>query len=262
MDYFEDADIDALILINPDNPSGNFIKKDEVLRLAEWAGEKGIRLIVDESFADFADADEPQSLLSEEILEGYKNLEVVKSISKSFGVPGLRLGLVASADEELIRFIKKDISIWNINSVAEYYLQICEKYKNDYISALEKFRFVRKEFVSKLRKVPYLRVIPSQANFVMCEVLGGYPAEKLAETLLNEHNILIKNLSFKKGINGQYIRVAIKTSEENNLLVNALKDVLGQARRVKRLGADFGIEEAAAFSRQEAVGYGRKGSCV
>ena len=92
--------------------------------------------------------------------------------------------------------------------------------------------------------------------------MANFTDKEITQTLLNEHNILIKNLSFKKGINGQYIRVDIKTSEENNLLVNALKDVLGQARRVKRLGADFGIEEAAAFSRQEAVGYGRKGSCV
>lgn len=107
MDYYRKFNIEALILINPDNPSGNFIEKTELLRLAAWAEQKGIRLIVDESFVDFTDAGEAQSLLSEEILQKYKNLAVVKSISKSFGVPGLRLGIIASGDEALIDFIKR-----------------------------------------------------------------------------------------------------------------------------------------------------------
>jgi len=230
MDYYGKSNIKALLLINPDNPSGNFINKAEILRLAAWTEKKGIRLIVDESFVDFADAPDSQTLLSEAVLQKNKHLAVVKSISKSFGVPGLRLGIIGSADEELIRFIKKDISIWNINSIAEFYLQICEKYTNDYRAALEKFKIVREKFVKELRNIPHLRVIPSQANFVMCEVLGGYAAEKLSETLLYEDNILIKDLSAKKGINGQYIRVAVKTCEENSLLLTALHRVLGQVK--------------------------------
>lgn len=230
MDYYGKSNIKALILINPDNPSGNFINKAEILRLAAWTEQKGIRLIVDESFVDFAAAPDSQTLLSETVLQKNKHLAVVKSVSKSFGVPGLRLGIIGSADEELIRLIKKDISIWNINSIAEFYLQICEKYSNDYRAALEKFKIVREKFVEELGNIPHLRVIPTQANFVMCEVLGGYAAEKLSETLLYEHNILIKNLSAKKGINGQYIRVSVKTSEENSLLVAALHHVLGQVK--------------------------------
>jgi len=249
MDYYENTDIKALILINPDNPSGNFISKDEILRLAAWAEQKGIRLIVDESFVDFADVPY-QTLLSEAILQEYKQLVVVKSISKSFGIPGLRLGIVASADKELISFIKKDISIWNINSIAEFYLQICEKYKNDYNLALEKFRSVRKEFVKKLKKIPYLRVIPTQANFVMCEVLCGYSAEKLSETLLNEHNILIKDLSAKNGVDGQYIRIAVKTGEENELLIAALHNMMDQVSRVKPFNINFGKQEALAYAQK------------
>lgn len=243
MDYFGKSNIKALLLINPDNPSGNFIPKDEVLRLAAWAEKRDIRLIVDESFVDFADSEEAQTLLSEAILQKYRQLVVVKSISKSFGVPGLRLGILAAANEELIRFIKKDISIWNINSMAEFYLQISEKYSNDYRLALEKFRAVREEFVKELKKIPNLRVLPSQANFVMCEVLGGYTAEALAETLLNEHNILIKDLSGKNGINGQYIRVAVRTKEENICLLTAMYQELGQAHRIKQLN----LKQAGGF---------------
>ena len=239
MNYYDNYDIKALLLINPDNPSGNFINKAEIQRLLEWTKQKDIRLIVDESFVDFVDSSDSQTLLSEMILQENKHLAVIKSISKSFGVPGLRLGVIGSADEELISFIKKDISIWNINSIAEFYLQICGKYTKEYSLALDKFKFIRKKFIEELRKIPNLRVIPTQANFVMCEVLGGYSAEKLSETLLCEHGILIKDLSGKKGINGQYIRAAIKTSEENNLLIAALHNVLGSASRAKSFSIKF-----------------------
>ncbi|HHU16942.1 MAG: aminotransferase class I/II-fold pyridoxal phosphate-dependent enzyme [Anaerovoracaceae bacterium] len=239
MNYYDNFDIKALLLINPDNPSGNFINKAEIQRLLEWTKQKDIRLIVDESFVDFVDSSDSQTLLSEMILQENKHLAVIKSISKSFGVPGLRLGVIGSADEELISFIKKDISIWNINSIAEFYLQICGKYTKEYSLALDKFKFIRKKFIEELRKIPNLRVIPTQANFVMCEVLGGYSAEKLSETLLCEHGILIKDLSGKKGINGQYIRAAIKTSEENNLLIAALHNVLGSASRAKSFSIKF-----------------------
>lgn len=250
MDYYENSDIKALLLINPDNPSGNFINKAGILRLAAWAEQKGIRLIVDESFVDFADAPDTQTLLSETILCEHKCLAVVKSISKSFGVPGLRLGVIASADEELIRTIKKDVAIWNINSIAEFYLQICEKYSNDYRLALEKFKYVREKFVKELGNIPNLRVIPTQANFVMCEVLGGYSAEKLSEALLHRHNILIKDLSAKNGINGQYIRVAVKTSEENGQLLTALHKVLDQANRTKSLNLKVSGLEAYLYDQQ------------
>lgn len=220
-------------------PSGNFINKAEILKLLEWTKQKGIRLILDESFVDFAESSDSQSLLSEKVLQDNKHLAVVKSISKSFGVPGLRLGIVGSADEELISFLKSDIAIWNINSIAEFYLQISGKYTKEYSLALEKFKFIRKKFIEELRNIPNLRVIPTQANFVMCEVLGGYSAEKLAETLLCEHSILIKNLSGKKGINGQYIRIAIKTNEENRMLITALHNVLGFANREKPFNLKF-----------------------
>lgn len=224
--YYEHNKVNAIILINPDNPSGNFIKKPEVLQLVYWAKKHNITVIVDESFIDFVDMDESHSLLEEGILLKNKNLIVVKSISKSFGVPGLRLGIMACGNTEIISQAKKDVSIWNINSFAEFYMQIFEKYKADYQLSLKKVIEVRKDFVKDLETVSYLRAIPSQANYIMCEVLAPYNAKELTEKLLNECNILIKDLSNKRGLNdGQYIRVAIRTREENNCLVNALKRI-------------------------------------
>lgn len=241
MQYFENKEIRILTLINPDNPSGNYIPKKEVLALADWAAQREIRLIVDESFVDFADCEGEAcagaSLLAGEVLRAYPQLLVVKSISKSFGVPGLRLGVLAGDDRGLIAELKKDVSIWNINSFGEFYMQICEKYRSDYNRALERFCQVRAEFVSELETIEGLKVYPTQANFVMCrlteESRTADEAEKpirtaarLTERLLTDYNILIKDLSGKKGLDGEYIRLAVRRPEENARLLAALRQCL------------------------------------
>ena len=226
MDFYEDKDIEVLTLINPDNPSGNYIRREDVLKLSEWCEKKNIRFVVDESFVDFVDEEETTTLLDAGILKANPNLIVVKSISKSYGVPGLRLGVLASSDEELIAEMKKDVAIWNINSFAEFYLQIYEKYAKDYAKAIEKFKQTRAAYIKDLQALSGLRVLPTQANYVLCEVTSGVTSRKLAEDLLEE-NILIKDLSTKKGFDGKnYIRLAVRDEKDNAILVEALKRYL------------------------------------
>lgn len=226
MDFYEDKDIEVLALINPDNPSGNYIRREDVLKLSEWCEKKNIRFVVDESFVDFVDEEETTTLLDAEILKANPNLIVVKSISKSYGVPGMRLGVLASSDEELIAEMKKDVAIWNINSFAEFYLQIYEKYAKDYAKAIEKFKQTRAAYIKDLQALSGLRVLPTQANYVLCEVTSGVTSRKLAEDLLEE-NILIKDLSTKKGFDGKnYIRLAVRDEKDNAILVEALKRYL------------------------------------
>lgn len=226
MAYYEHKDIQALAIVNPDNPSGQYISKADLLRLALWTKEREIRLIIDESFVDFADTKEDASLLHQDILNTYPNLIVVKSISKSYGVPGLRLGILASGDVSLIADMKKDVAIWNINSFGEFFLQIYEKYEKDYRTALAKFKTVRQSFLTELSKLDGLRVIPSQANYVLCEVTADMSSRELAENLL-EDNILIKDLSNKKGFHGRnYIRLAVRDEMDNQKLTEALKKYL------------------------------------
>lgn len=220
--FFGDKEIAMLVLINPDNPSGNYIEKKEVLLLLSWCRERQITLLLDESFADFA-GEEDNSFIREEILSQYDNLFVVKSISKSYGVPGLRLGILASGNVEQIKIIKKDVSIWNINSLAEFYMQIEEKYEEEYREALKHFKIVRQQFLEELAEVTSLRVIPSQANYVMCEVTGKQSAREFTEKLLLDYNILIKDLTGKVKGTGQYVRIAIRSEEDNGKLIRALK---------------------------------------
>ena len=225
MHYFGDKDIKTLMLINPDNPSGNFIPKADVLRLARWCEDKGIRLVVDESFVDFSVDYKTNSLLSDEILEAYPHMAVMKSISKSFGVPGLRLGILASANKELIAHIKKEVSIWNLNSFAEFFMQIYNKHEKDYLKACDKFVAERADFERQLKTIPYLRVMPTQANYFLCEVLPPYTATEIVVYTLRNHNILTRDCSQKPGLdpNKQYMRIAVRNHEDNTRLVEALR---------------------------------------
>ena len=224
--FFAKQEINTLLLINPDNPSGNFIPKDDVLALAGWCNERNIQLVVDESFVDFTDDYATSSLLKNEILLAHNNLVVIKSISKSYGVPGLRLGIMASSNVELIAYVKKDVAIWNINSFAEFYMQIFNKYEHIYKAACAKLPEERRRFENKLKQISYLRVIPSQANYFLCEVTRRFSAHELTEILLNRFDILIKDCNNKTGLAGKnYIRVAIRNSEDNDMLINALKQL-------------------------------------
>lgn len=224
--FFAGKGLEALVVINPDNPSGNYIPKADALKLMDWSEKENIRLIYDESFADFAD--EPgNSCIDDEILAGHPRAAVVKSISKSYGVPGLRLGILASGDEALIADMKKDVAIWNINSFGEFYLQIEEKYRSDYAAALERFRMSRANLVRELESIDGVRVVPSQANFLMLELRNGSTATEVAQRMLCCNDILIKDLTPKIDRAGkQYLRVAIRTDDDNARLVDALKCAL------------------------------------
>lgn len=224
--FFGENTVENLILINPDNPTGNYLQKDEIIELICWTKKQNIKLVVDESFADFAD-EQDSSIIDKDILEANPHLYVIKSISKSHGVPGIRLGVLASGNLDVINRIKKDVAIWNINSFGEFYLQIAEKYKSDYSAALEIFSAERKRLKEQLEAIDGLRVFPSQANFFMVEILNGMSAKELTRRMIVNHSILIKNLfSMINHKHGQFIRLAIKGREENDKLIKALKSEL------------------------------------
>ena len=226
IDYYANKDIANLLLINPDNPSGNFIPKDDILKVADWCKLNQVRFIVDESFVDFSEDYEICSMLDDTILESYPNMIVVKSISKSYGVPGLRLGIMASADEVLIKETKKYVSIWNINSFAEFFMQIFTKYSKDYHKACGSFQAERADFLSKLCEIPFIHVMPTQANFVLCEVKEPYSSMEIVKRMLREHNILLSACSAKKGLQGgKYLRIAIRGHQDNARLIEAFKQL-------------------------------------
>jgi len=224
--FYTGKGISSLLLINPDNPSGNFISMAGLQKLLAWSKTQQIQLIVDESFVDFSDDFEHNTLLCNETLADNPQLVVMKSISKSYGVPGLRLGILASSDVALIKWIKKDISIWNINSFAEFYMQIFGKYESDYLAACRKFIAERRRFEVLLREIPYMRVLPTQANYFCIELTGKYSSAELTKLLLERYNIMVKDCDSKNGLKGRnFIRISVRSQQDNDQLIAALKEL-------------------------------------
>ena len=224
--FYTGKGISSLLLINPDNPSGNFISMAGLQKLLAWSKTQQIQLIVDESFVDFSDDFEHNTLLRNETLADNPQLVVMKSISKSYGVPGLRLGVLASSDVALIKWIKKDISIWNINSFAEFYMQIFGKYESDYLAACRKFIAERRRFEVLLWEIPYMRVLPTQANYFCIELTDKYSSAELTKLLLERYNIMVKDCDSKNGLKGRnFIRISVRSQQDNDQLIVALKEL-------------------------------------
>ena len=219
-------DLDVMVLVNPDNPSGQCMTTGDVLTLAEHAERGGKRLVLDESFVDFAEPDHCVSLLDQDVLARFPTLVIVKSISKSYGVPGARLGVLATTDTDLLARVRARRPVWNINSFGEYFLQIIGKYQDRYAMSCEAIRAERARFVGLLDEVPGLDALPSHANYVLCEVEGEGTAASTAARLLRDHRILVKDASGKTGLAGrEFLRIAVKSPDDNDVLVKALHDV-------------------------------------
>lgn len=220
-EFFDGKDIRTLVIVNPDNPSGNFLSRDDIARLARWTAGNGIALLIDESFMDFAD--EPFTCLDETFLSGNRHVSVMKSISKSYGVPGVRLGFLASADDTLVAELRKAVAIWNINSFGEYFLQICGKYEKDYRASCRALAAERNRFATELKGIPFLSAWPSAANFLLLEVHPPFTPAGIATELFRRHSILVKNCSGKKGFSSPtYLRVAVRGRKDNEELAKAL----------------------------------------
>lgn len=221
-----DPGVRTVLLINPDNPSGNFLTKGQVLDLLAELDKRNIVLIFDESFIDFAEEDIKYTLIDDEILCKFNNLIVVKSISKSYGVPGIRLGILASGNTELIAKLKKEVPIWNINSLGENFLQIYEKYSKKYSEACLKIANERKRFAGLLSSLKGIKVYKSQANYLLCR-LEYLKATELTDLLLSGYNIFIKDLSAKAGFpQGEFVRIAVRNRTDNDRLLAAMRDIL------------------------------------
>jgi histidinol-phosphate/aromatic aminotransferase/cobyric acid decarboxylase-like protein/choline kinase len=217
------ARCDTLVLINPDNPSGNYIPASDILRFLEQTHGQGKRLVLDESFIDFCDAGAGESLLRQDILDRFPHLVIIKSLSKSYGIAGIRLGVLASGDQSLLGAVRRNIPIWNINSFAESFLQIAGKYKKDYTAACHAIAAERRHFKSELEGTGLFTVYPSQANYFLCRCCGELTAPELAKYLLEHHNIFIKDLTGKNGIRGDaWVRLAVRDRRDNGLLIEKL----------------------------------------
>lgn len=217
------AQNDILCIVNPDNPTGAFIEEKDMLSLLNKAKYQNKIIIFDESFIDFSAPNKRYTLIKDEILNAYPNLIVIKSISKSYGIPGIRLGVLATSNTNLIQNVKQKLPVWDINSYGEYFLQIANLYKSDYTLACDKIAEERERMTQKLQKALPSKcyVYPSEANFLMLD-LGDINSTELTIKLL-DNNIFIKDLRTKSAFqNKNFVRLAIRTKEENDRLIQSI----------------------------------------
>lgn len=220
--------VETLVVVNPDNPSGHFLRKDEMLELLQGCEDRGIKLLVDESFADFAAEPLRHTFMDEAFLQRHPGLFVVKSISKSYGVPGLRLGVLASGDTRRVAELRKKIPVWNINSFGEFFMQIFEKYRADFVRSCDLLAEERERFAAKLSALPGMKIYPSQANYLLCRYSAAGDLEFTVADILREDGFLLKDLEGKHGFSKQdpsgdgFLRIAVRTPAENDRLLRAL----------------------------------------
>ncbi len=217
----------ALVMVNPNNPSGQVFSRHDLLTLLDDLQPRGTRLILDESFVDFVDGCPGRTVLDADTLARYPGLVVVRSLGKSHGIAGLRLGVLATSDAALLERTAARLPIWNVNSLAEWFLQMAGPYESDYWAACRRVVNARDSLLSDLASMQALRPIDSGGNFVLCEVRPPWSAASLCQRLLAEHWILVKDCTGKTGLDrGQYVRVAVRSEQENAELIRALEGLV------------------------------------
>ncbi len=211
---------DSIVFVNPNNPTGSILSTEWIFDLSNKNPDK--LFIIDESFIEFS---EQKSIIS--YLENSKNnnILVIRSMSKSYGMPGVRLGFVYTNNEIIKEQIIQNLPIWNLNSVAEFFLEIILKNKRALINSFAQTKLDRNDFRNKLQQQNYIKkAYESEANFLLISIDNSkYDSSNLVLYLLNECNIYIKEVSEKLNKNGfRFYRIAVRLPHENDLLITSL----------------------------------------
>jgi len=203
------------VIVNPNNPVGNITPREDIIKLLET----GVNVIVDEAFIDFSIEDSV-----EDLVEKYENLIVIKTVTKTMGLAGLRLGYVLTTNKEIKEKIKQLLPVWNVNSIAEHFIEIFPEYEKDYWKSIEKTKKDRQELFNELKTISFLEPYETKSNFIFCKTKIN--SKKLGENLYNKYKIVLRTTLNQKTLKSEeYVRIAIRTKQENNKLINALKEI-------------------------------------
>ncbi|MCK5039577.1 MAG: aminotransferase class I/II-fold pyridoxal phosphate-dependent enzyme [Candidatus Aenigmarchaeota archaeon] len=227
VDSVKSSNSNSVLLINPNNPTSQILDNDNIRYVLENVGSE-VLVFVDESFIDFANNKEKYSC--QKLIAEFSNLVIIRSISKEFGVPGIRLGYILTKNELVKEEIKKGLPIWNINSVAEMFIELFTRYNSFYESSMNKIVSDRDYLTKKLENINFLKIYKPWANFILCElVTDKIDSKGLTTELFNEYNLLIKGFKIKKGLeDGKFIRISVRTKEDTDKLVVALEEIEGK----------------------------------
>jgi threonine-phosphate decarboxylase len=215
------------VVVSPNNPTSLLVPKTDIIRLLKKLADHDCILIVDESFIDFAGNGAQETL--EQDIDKYPNLAIFKSMSKAYGICGIRIGYMLTVNNDFAEKIRRGIHIWNINGFAEEFLRLAPQYRQKFIDSCNKVKADRDHFHKQLQTIPGMTVYQPDANYIFCR-LPDHAASgpEVTEKLFVAHNIYIKHCQGKTMPESErYLRIASRTQPENLRLVEALQDVIG-----------------------------------
>ena len=213
----------VVVIVTPNSPTGTVVPTDWIDACVRR--HPHTLFVIDESFIDFCDETPMVERLE---VDPVSNVIVIKSLSKSFGVPGLRLGYVYCANPEVIKILDDEIPIWNLSGPAEFYLELMLKYRADFERSLADTKADRAAFVQMLAEVPVVaRVHPSGGNFLLVTLKGNDPttAARIRAELLEQHNLDVKDVSTRLRPHAPRLRVAVRLPDDNAWFCRALDSV-------------------------------------
>lgn len=219
---------DTAVMISPNNPDGYVIPDSDLdFILSKLQGLKTI--IVDESFIHFDDrptlSDQLPTLTG--ITEKYQNITVVKSMSKDFGIAGIRAGYAIMNPERVMELLDHGY-LWNTSGIAEYFFGLFDRpeFLAEYRQELATYKTYIDKFTQKTSAFDFVQCFDTSANFQLMQMPAGISAEIVAGLLLARHGIYARSCGDKIGLNGEFLRVAIRTESENTKVLIALEDIL------------------------------------
>lgn len=217
----------SVIIINPNNPDGGYTSKTAIIHICESLKHLD-NIIIDESFIHFAFEDDEYYIMSvANLINTYPNLVVIKSMSKDFGIAGLRAGYGVMAAEKVRKLLKNGY-LWNSSGLAEYFfnLYVREDFNLDYETVRKEYIKTTTQFLLKLKKIPDLIVYPSKANFALVELKNDITSEEVYIKLLTAYGINVRDCNDKIGLDGEFLRIASRKDDENKVILNAFKEIL------------------------------------
>jgi threonine-phosphate decarboxylase len=223
-DHLPSKSYQAILLANPQNPSGMVSSRDELLRIVEEALKRNTFVLLDEAFIDYC----PETSLAQEI-DRFPNLIVFRSVTKFFGMAGLRVAY-AVANAELCNQLRESIAPWSITTLASLAAGLAvqdEAYARQTIALNQLRREQMRSVIAKLG----IRVYPSAANFLLLRLHDSIDCRQFWERLIREHHIVLRHCENYEGLGNGFLRTAIRTELENKRLINALELVYEVEKR-------------------------------
>lgn len=226
--FIHEQQADTAILINPNNPNGGYLHQSELRRFLESLQHLKM-VVIDESFVHFAYEDDALHPVSvEPWVASFPNLVVIKSMSKDFGIAGIRAGY-AVMHPDRVRILLGNGYLWNVSGLADYFFKLYaqESFRTAYEDVRKRYIRDTTDFLSALGSIDGLRLYPSKANFALIELTDPrWSSFDFCMDLLCDHSVYVRDCSDKAGLDGAFIRVASRSAEENTTILKAIRQTL------------------------------------